>query len=165
MLDPTEYDVRELRDLADLADVDAETGVSLPRATESGFRPPAPDEPSHEQCEALVAVGGVDPEALGERPYLAAFPDAPAARRIGRDWIAYLVTTAGGRRTRSAIDRYRALGWLGADAATTLEDRVGDAVAALSPGDGSLDRADHLLSFAHVVRLLGVQAEKRPSDL
>nr|WP_305882697.1 FlaD/FlaE family flagellar protein [Haloplanus ruber] len=104
----------------------------------------------------MVAIGGVDPAALGERPYLSAFPNAAAARRVGRDWIAYLVRTAGETATRDAIDRYRALGWLGEDAAATLDARVADAVAALDPGDGELDRADHLLSFAHVVRLLGV---------
>lgn len=156
MLDPSDYDVRELRSVADLEGIDAETGVSLPRAEGSAYRPAAPDEPTHEQCEALVAIGGVDPEVLGERPYLRTFPDAPAARRIGRDWIAYLVMTAGERETRSAIARYRALGWLGEDAATTLDDRIDDAVAALPPGERSLDRADHLLSFAHVIRLLGV---------
>lgn len=156
MLDPTDYDARELRSVAELEDVDAETGVSLPRAEESGHRPPAPDEPTHVQCERLVAVGGVDPEALGDRPYLRTFPDIPEGRRIGRDWIAYLVTTAGERETRAAIARYRALGWIGEEVAATLDDRVDDAVAALQPGDGSLDRADHLLSFAHVVRLLGV---------
>lgn len=156
MLDPSDYDVRELRSVADLEGVDAETGVSLPRAEGSKYRPPAPDEPTHEQCEALVAIGGVDPDHLGERPYLRTFPDDPAARRIGRDWIAYLVMTAGADATRNAIGRYRALGWLGETAATTLDDRVDDAVAALDEGDGSLDRADHLLSFAHVIRLLGV---------
>lgn len=159
VIDPSDYDVRELRSVADLEGVDAETGVSLPRAEGSEFRPAAPDEPAHEQCEALVAIGGVDPADLGERPYLRTFPDTPAARRIGRDWIAYLVMTAGESETRSAIGRYRALGWLGEDAATTFDDRVDDAVAALEPGDGSLDRADHLLSFAHVVRLLGVASE------
>lgn len=156
VLDPADYDVGELRSVAELEDIDAETGISLPRAAESGYRSAAPDEPTHEQCERLVAVGGVDPAALGERPYLTAFPDVPEGRRIGRDWIAYLVTTAGERETRSAIGRYRALGWIGEEAAATLDDRVEDAVAALPPGDGSLDRADHLLSFAHVVRLLGV---------
>jgi len=156
VLDPSDYDARELRSVADVEGLDAETGVSLPRAEGSDYRPAAPDEPTHEQCEALVAIGGVDPADLGERPYLPTFPDDPAARRIGRDWIAYLVVTAGEGETRSAIDRYRALGWLGEDAAATLAARVDDAVAALDPGDGSLDRADHLLSFAHLVRLLGV---------
>jgi archaellum component FlaD/FlaE len=156
VLDPSDYDVRELRSVADLEGVDAETGVSLPRAEGSAYRPPAPDEPTHEQCEALVAIGGVDPSHLGERPYLPAFPDSDAARRLGRDWIAYLVMTAGEAATRNAVARYRALGWLGEDAATTLDDRTDDAVAALDPGDGSLDRADHLLSFAYIVRLLGV---------
>lgn len=156
MLDPSDYDVRELRSVADLEGIDAEPGVSLPRAEGSDYRPPAPGEPTHEQCEALVAIGGVDPADLGDRPYLPTFPDTPAARRIGRDWITYLVVTAGEGETRSAIARYRALGWLGGDAAATLDARIDDAVAALEPGDGSLDCADHLLSFAHVVRLLGV---------
>jgi len=157
VFDPSDYDAQELRSLADPADADAEAGVSLPPVEESAYRPAAPDEPSHEQCELLVAVGGVDPAALGERPYLPAFPDVPAGRRVGRDWIAYLVRTAGERETRDAIARYRALGWLGEDAASTLDARVGDAVAVLDPGDGSLDRADHLLSFAHVIRLLGIE--------
>lgn len=154
MIDPSDYDPRELRSLADVDD--PEIGVSLPRAEGSPFRPAAPDEPTHEQCEMLVAIGGVDPEALGERPYLPTFPDVPEGRRIGRDWIVYLVRTAGEQATRDAIARYRALGWLGEDAAATLDARVDDAVAVLEPGDGTLDRADHLLSFAHVVRLLGI---------
>ncbi len=156
MLDPTDYDAGELRSAADLDVVDPETGVSLPRASATDHRPPAPDEPTHEQCERLVAVGGIDPAALGERPYLRSFPDDPEARRVGRDWLASLVTTAGGRETRAAVDRYRALGWIGDEAAATLTARADDAVAALAPGDGSLDRVDHLLSFAYVVRLLGV---------
>lgn len=156
VFDPSDYDTRELRSLADLEGSDAETSVSLPRVDGSEYRPATPDEPSHEQCEMLVAVGGVDPEALGERPYLPVFPDVPAGRRIGRDWIVYLVRTAGEAETRDALARYRARGWLGEDAAATLDARVGDAVRALAPGDGSLDRADHLLSFAHVIRLLGV---------
>ncbi|WP_251341987.1 FlaD/FlaE family flagellar protein [Haloplanus halophilus] len=159
MLDPSDYDPSELRDVADLGDADAEAGVSLPRPEGADYRPATPDEPSHEQCERLVAVGGVAPEAVGERPYLPTFPDVPEGRRIGRDWIAHLVRTAGEAETRAAIARYRARGWIGEDAAATLDDRVGDAVAALDPGDGSLDRADHLLSFAHVVRLLGVGRE------
>jgi len=154
VIDPADYDARELRSLAGLSD--AETSVSLPRVDGSKYRPPAPDEPSHEQCEMLVAIGGVDPEALGERPYLPTFPDVPEGRRVGRDWIVYLVRTAGEAETRDAISRYRALGWLGEDAASTLDARVDDAVAVLDPGDGTLDRADHLLSFAHIVRLLGI---------
>lgn len=157
MFDPSEYDASELRSLAgDDADADAGAAVNLPPVEGSGYRAAAPDEPSRAQCERLVAIGGVDPAALGERPYLSAFPNATAARRVGRDWIAYLVRTAGEAATRDAIDRYRALGWLGEDAAATLDARVADAVAALDPGDGELDRADHLLSFAHVVRLLGI---------
>jgi archaellum component FlaD/FlaE len=156
VIDPSDYDARELREIADLAAVDAETGVSLPRPEGSAYRPAAPDEPSHEQCERLVAIGGVDPAALGSRPYLPAFPDDPEARRIGRDWVASLVRTAGGEATRSAIARYRALGWLGEDAAATLDARVDDAVRVLDPGDGEFDRADHLLSFGHVVRLLEI---------
>ncbi|WP_251328976.1 FlaD/FlaE family flagellar protein [Haloplanus pelagicus] len=160
VFDPGDYDARELRSLADTedpnTDIDPESGVTLPPVEGSGYRAPAPDEPSREQCERLVAIGGVDPSALGERPYLGTFPDAPEARRVGRDWIAYLVRTAGETGTRNAISRYRALGWLGEDAATTLDARIDDAVAALVPGGGSLDRADHLLSFAHVIRLLGV---------
>lgn len=156
VLTPADYDVQELRSVAELEGLDAETGVSLPRADETEYRRAAPDEPTHEQCERLVAVGGVDPAALGERPYLTTFPDVPEGRRIGRDWIAYLVTTAGERETRAAIGRYRALGWIGEDVAETLDGRIDDAVDALEPGEGSLDRADHLLSFAHVIRLLGV---------
>lgn len=156
MIDPADYDARELRSLADLDDADVGAGVSLPRVEGSDYRPAAPDEPSREQCEMLVAIGGVDPEALGERPYLRTFPDVPEGRRVGRDWIVYLVRTAGERETRDAIARYRALGWLGEAAAATLDARVDDAVAVLEPGDGTLDRADDLLSFAHVVRLLGI---------
>ena len=157
MFDPSDYDPDELRSLAGVDDPDAETAASLPPVEGSGYRPAAPDEPSREQCERLVAIGGVDPAALGERPYLPVFPDVPAGRRVGRDWIAYLVRTAGEAATRDAIARYRALGWLGEDAAATLDARVGDAVAVLEPGDGELDRADHLLSFAHVIRLLGLE--------
>jgi archaellum component FlaD/FlaE len=159
VFDPSDYDAKELRSLAGLADADGETGVTLPRVEGSAYRPAAPDEPSHEQCEMLVAVGGVDPAALGERPYLRTFPDVPAGRRVGRDWIAYLVRTAGEEGTRDAIARYRARGWLGEDAAATLDARVDDAVRVLDPGDGSLDRADHLLSFAYVIRLLGIENE------
>lgn len=157
MFDPSDYDPRELRSLADVDDPDAEMGVSLPRVEGSAYRPAAPDEPSHEQCERLVAVGGVDPTALGDRPYLPVFPDVPEGRRVGRDWIAYLVREAGEEATRDAIARYRARGWIGEDAAATLDARVGDAAAVLDPGDGSLDAADHLLSFAHVIRLLGIE--------
>jgi archaellum component FlaD/FlaE len=156
VFDPGDYDARELRSLAGTEDPDDADPVTLPPVEGSGYRAPAPDEPSREQCERLVAIGGVDPATLGERPYLGTFPDAPEARRVGRDWIVYLVRTAGETGTRDAISRYRALGWLGEDAATTLDARVDDAVAALDPGDGALDRADHLLSFAHVIRLLGV---------
>jgi len=153
VLDPSDYDPSELRSLAG---TESDAGVSLPRADGSTYRPPTDAEPSHGQCERLVALGGVDPEALGERPYLPTFPDVPAGRRVGRDWIVYLVRTAGEAPTRDAIARYRALGWLGEDAAATLDARVGDAVAALDPGDGDLDRADDLLGFAHVIRLLGI---------
>ncbi|WP_435068102.1 FlaD/FlaE family flagellar protein [Haloplanus sp. C73] len=154
MLDPSDYDTDELRSLAG-SDA-TESTVTLPRADGSTYRPPTPDEPSHEQCERLVAIGGVDPAALGERPYLPTFPDVPEGRRVGRDWIVHLVRTAGERETRDALDRYRALGWLGEDAAATLAARVDDAVAALEPGDGELDRADDLLGFAHVVRLRAI---------
>jgi archaellum component FlaD/FlaE len=156
VFDPADYDARELRSLAGADGAGPDAGVSLPPVEGSGYRPAASDEPSHEQCERLVAVGGVDPAALGERPYLPDFPDVPAARRVGRDWIAYLVRTAGEDATRDAIARYRARGWLGEDAAATLDDRIGDAVRVLDAGDGDLDRADHLLSFAHVIRLLGI---------
>jgi len=159
VIDPADYDAGELRSLAGLDDGDVETGVSLPRVEGSDYRPATPDEPSHEQCEMLVAIGGVDPEALGERPYLPTFPDVPDGRRVGRDWIVYLVRTAGEAETRDAIARYRALGWLGEEAAATLDARIDDAVAVLNPGDDSLDRADDLLSFAHVIRLLGIEAE------
>jgi len=158
VFDPADYDARELRSLAGV-DADAEAGVSLPPVEGSGYRPAAVDEPSHEQCERLVAIGGVDPAALGERPYLPTFPDVPAGRRVGRDWIAHLVRTAGEDATRNALARYRARGWIGEEAAATLDARVADAVAMLDCGEGDLDRADHLLSFAHVIRLLGIETE------
>ncbi|WP_248897850.1 FlaD/FlaE family flagellar protein [Haloplanus halobius] len=158
MIDPADYDVQELRSVAGMDDADAETDVTLPRAAGSKYRSATPDEPTHEQCERLVAVGGVDPAVLGERPYLPTFPNVPEARRIGRDWIAYLVTTAGEAEAKSAIGRYRALGWIGEDAAATFLDRIDDAAAALQPGDESLDRADHLLSFGYIIRLLGIAA-------
>jgi hypothetical protein len=61
VLDPADYDARELRAVADVDGVDGETGVSLPRAEGSDYRPPATDEPSPEQCDRLVAIGGVAP--------------------------------------------------------------------------------------------------------
>jgi archaellum component FlaD/FlaE len=158
VFDLADYDPRELRSLAGV-DADADRGVTLPPVEGSGYRPATVDEPSREQCERLVAIGGVDPESLGKRPYLPSFPNVPAGRRVGRDWVAYLVRTAGEDATRNAISRYRALGWLDEDAAATLDARVGDAVRMLDPGDGDLDRADHLLSFAHVIRLLGIETE------
>jgi len=160
VFDPADYDPQELRSLAGVdADADVGRGVTLPSAAGTDYRQAKPDEPSRTQCERLVAVGGVDPAALGDRPYLLTFPDAPAARRIGRDWIAHLVRTADEEATRDAIARYHARGWIGDDAAATLDARVGDAVRVLDSGDGSLDRADHLLSFAHVIRLLGIDGD------
>ncbi|MFB6161712.1 MAG: FlaD/FlaE family flagellar protein [Haloferacaceae archaeon] len=159
-LDPTEYDVDELHEVAGSGlagatpapdgDGDGATGWAT-----GGDADPA--DPTPEQCERLLRVGGVDPAAIGDRPYLADLPDTDATRAAAREWLAFLVTTGGPESARDAIDRYRRLGWLADDVAAELRRHVDAASGQVEAGEGSLDRADHLLSFGYLIRLVAAR--------
>jgi hypothetical protein len=166
-LDPTEYDVDELHELAGtglagaVPDPDGAGGFVWVTSTASDdgsgeLRVDAGD-PTPEQCEQLLRVGGLDPAALGDRPYLDDVPEGEAARATVRDWLEYLVTTGGRDDALAALSRYRTLGWLAADVEDELRRHVTAASEHLDAGGGTLDVADHLLSFGYLIRVLAAR--------
>jgi len=154
-LNPRQYDVLELRRIAD-APRDGADEAPRERALRRPNRNRAEQAArSAAFTELLQRQRGLrltddDPDA-GDRPYLRAIPASPEAEHEIGEWLGYLVDVGGRVRSRDALSYYGELGWVAPDAVDALRRR-------LEGFDGPrYDRpftpADHRISLVSIVRI------------
>jgi hypothetical protein len=145
-LDPTEYDVTELRRIAGVGDraaSDAATDgggpsdrrVGSPDGDPAGFpdlgpvgghapgartRGPGPGDGDPVGDEVLTYQTGAT-EAMLARPYLPRVPDTYTGVATVFEWLQYLLSTGGDHRTRQALRYYESVEWIGETARESLE--------------------------------------------
>lgn len=163
-IDPIDYPVDELRTIADCVDADV---VSSESASERhGFvwsEPPEQhrthvEDPTTEQGERLLAIAGIDPERIGEKPYLTTL-SAEDAEAFITGWLEFLTTEAGTQGAIDAIERYCEIGWMTEPVAEELEERLQWIDHRNGNGFETFDRGDHLLNFAYVAKIASLSAE------
>lgn len=152
-LDPIDYDVVELREMA------RRRGD---RYLEDEFLWPEPSEGFPPVDE--LAEGGHEASWTGsyeerQKPYLSALPATPAGETLALRWIERLVERAGFDGATEALAYYEALGWITEGVEGELHDYM---LAAGNHPGGSLDRLDreaHVDSLARVIALTQLRAE------
>lgn len=148
-IDPINYDIDELRSLAD-----GETSPQLKDGHPEHFRVHIPD-PTPEQFRRLLLLEEIDPKTIGEKPYLTELP-TDAAGGFVLDWLTFLTEEAGTDGAIEAISQYRKIGWF----TERIERKLWDCMLWIEHRDGfgitALDRADHLLSFAYMAKIVSI---------
>jgi flagellar protein FlaD len=150
-LDPTSYDVDELRQLArGLALKESTDAASVEDRPRSRHRSRAPAREVQVESLLRAAAHGEAP-----RPYLSALPAAYAAEVLADDWCSFLLEQAGFARAYRSLAHYHERGWLGEPALEALQTRVTGLADGVDPRPtgGSLDNEDHRLSLVYVARL------------
>ena len=157
-IDPIEYDVAELRELArvrgDRYVADEFLWTELPES----FRPA--DETA-EYDRPSTWTGSLDER---QKPYLRAIPDDEEGRVIAREWVEGLVNRAGSDAAVEALSYYESLGWITEAVREELEGYL-LAVGYRSGGSlGDLTRADHVESLARTSQLAKLADPRAESD-
>jgi len=146
-IDPIEYDVVELRELArvrgDRYVVDGFLWSELPESFPS-------TEGTAEYDRPATWAGSLEER---QKPYLRRLPDDEEGRRVARGWVEDLVERTGSDAAAEALAYYESLGWLTEGVREGLEDYL-LAVGYRSGGSvEDLTRADHVESLARTARL------------
>ncbi|WP_330631534.1 FlaD/FlaE family flagellar protein [Halocatena halophila] len=163
-IDPTAYSIEELRTVADCSDPDVVTPITENEV--HGFvwsEPPEEhrshvEDPTPQQIERLLTLAGIDPERVGEKPYLTRVEQQEAGTYIN-GWIDFLISEAGTDGAISAIDRYQEIGWITPHVAEQLLERVEWADVQHGKGYEVFDRGDHLLNFFYVAKIASLSVE------
>ncbi|WP_266075063.1 FlaD/FlaE family flagellar protein [Haladaptatus caseinilyticus] len=148
---PANYDLRELRRMADEDEspLDCSAGDEE-RTAEDFFRLGQREELMKLQTR-LLAAG-----SLPDKPYLSLLPSRYGAEVIVFEWLDFLIEKAGFENTANALSYYEDVGWLSEPACDALQsymfgfseiDRFG------SDGPNDLDTNDHVLSLVYIARL------------
>ena len=157
-LNPRQYDVRELRRIADTPRDSAdkaprERALRQPNRSraEQAARSTAFIELLQRQRGMRRSDGGAKPADAGDRPYLRMIPASPEAEHEISEWLGYLIDVGGHVRSRDALSYYGELGWVAPDAGDVLRRQ-------LEGFDGPrYDRpftpADHRISLVSIVRI------------
>ncbi len=145
-IDPIEYDVAELRELArvrgDRYVADEFLWTELPES----FVPA--DEAEYDRPSTWT--GSLDER---QKPYLRSIPDDEEGQVIAREWVEGLVDRAGSDAAVEALAYYESVGWITEAVREELEGYL-LAVGYRSGGSlGDLTRADHVESLARTARL------------
>jgi archaellum component FlaD/FlaE len=160
-IDPINYDLGELRTVTDHEDDGPE-----PDTKAHGFvwsDPPEQyrtriEDPTLEQHRRLLTIAGIDPELVGEKPYLTTLP-TEAAGSFVIDWLEFLTGEAGTEGAIDALSRYQEIGWF----TERVEDDLRNNILWIDTHDGDgfcvFDQGDHLLSFAYVAKIAAVNSE------
>jgi flagellar protein FlaE len=146
-IDPIEYDVAELRELArvrgDRYVVDEFLWTELPES----FRP---TDGTAEYDRPAMWTGSLEER---QKPYLRELPKGEDGRRVAREWVDGLVERAGSGAAVEALSYYESLGWLTEAVRDELEGYL-LAVGYRSGGSiEDLTRTDHVESLARAARL------------
>lgn len=156
-IDPSEYDVVGLRELA--RGEDPRSGVgSCPRA---GGAVPAP-EGLAEPDRQVSWLGSHDER---HKPYLRRIPRRDDLQRVLREWLERLVDRVGPGGAAEALGHYERLGWITesveAELRTALPDPDGGDRGSLE----DLSRVDHVHSLSVVaLSQLGAEGERLAAE-
>lgn len=141
-IDPTDYDVSDLReatmtfgDTKESGGVQADDGLYGEHSREL-FR-----------LQTAAAKNGL------EKPYLERLPENYASEATVFEWLEFLVGKAGFKRALDAFRFYRSLGWITEDVEADLREYVTGLTSDGSNPTAELDRSDHMLSLVYVARL------------
>lgn len=146
-IDPIEYDVSELRELArvrgDRYVADGFLWTELPESF-------PPTEGTAEHDRPVTWTGSLEER---QKPYLREIPGTERGQRVAREWIRGLVERAGSGAAVEALAYYESLGWLTEAVREELEGYL--LAVGYRPGGslGDLTRADHVESLARTARL------------
>ncbi|MFB6149954.1 MAG: FlaD/FlaE family flagellar protein [Halobacteriales archaeon] len=120
------------------------------------------DEPGTGHPERLLVTdperelsrleAAADTETL-TRPYLTAIPDSTVAFEEVFDWLSYLLSTVGRRKTLEALRYYRTIGWIDVDAEKALRNYCRLFDDGETPAEPALFRRDHVVSLVFIARL------------
>jgi flagellar protein FlaE len=156
---PGDYDLRELRRLADpnreTPDEFEDGGEQLPASPDEVLRHSQRDELVRLQSQ-FSAVG-----ALPEKPYLERLPDRYGAEVVVFEWLDFLINKAGFENTGNALEYYAEVGWM----TETVREDLREYMRGFSevesfdpdrPGPADLDVDDHVLSLVYIARLASV---------
>ena len=157
-LNPRQYDVRELRRIADTPrdspdEAPRERALRQPNRNraEQAARSAAFIELLQRQRGIQLSDGGTKPAGAGDRPYLRAIPASPEAEHEISEWLGYLIDVGGHVRSRDALSYYGELEWVAPDAGDVLRHRLEGF------DDPRHDRpftpADHRISLVSIVRI------------
>lgn len=146
-LDPIDYDVVELRELA------RRRGD---RYVEDGFLWPEPSEgfpPIDELADVDHEVSWTGSHEERQKPYLSSIPETDPAETLTRRWVVDLVEDAGFDGATEALAYYEALGWITEGVERELQGYM--LAAGNHPGGslGALDRDAHVHSLARIIAL------------
>lgn len=164
VIDPIDYLVDELRTVADCENVDT---IPLHEETEvHGFvwsEPPQQyrahiEDPTPQQRQRLLAIADIEPERLGEKPYLVRISTEDAGAFI-TDWLEFLTTEAGTDGAIDALERYGEIGWMTEHVTTELKNEIRSREYHDGDGFETFDRGDHLLNFAYIAKISALSSE------
>lgn len=143
-LDPTAYDVDELRRAARGLGPDPERGAETEETHSAPGRAAAAEE-------LLLAAA----DGRAERPYLPALPAGFAAETQTEEFCSFLLERAGFAAAYRSLAHYEETGWIGRSAREALETRLTGLADGTDPrpAGGRLTAEDHRVSLVYVARL------------
>lgn len=148
-LNPTEYDIGELRRAADVSAGFVGFGETPSERSSAA-------SPVQRQVYDAVAERHLTADAAArERPFLDELPDSLLGVRTAFEWLDYLQRRVGDDGAREALSYYGKIGWLGRDAEKRLRDHL-DGLNPPLAREGSLhdlDADDHRISYDYVTKL------------
>lgn len=156
---PGDYDLRDLRSLADpnreTPDVFEAEGERLPAPPDDVLRHRQRDELVRLQSQ-FSAVG-----ALPEKPYLDGLPGRYGAEVVVFEWLDFLINKAGFENTGNALEYYEEVGWITEEAREDLREYMRGFSEVESfdpdrPGPADIDMDDHVMSLVYIARLASV---------
>jgi len=156
-LNPRQYDVRELRRIADAPRDGADEGprerpLRQPNRNraEQAARSAAFTELLQRQRGQRLSGDGTRSDA-GGRPYLTGIPASTDAEHELGEWLGYLVDVGGHVRSRDALAYYAELGWIDDGTVAALRRRLEGFDAPRY--DRPFTPADHRISLVSIVRI------------
>jgi hypothetical protein len=157
-IDPSDYDVVGLRELALSPDPGRSDGTPGNRAAEGG-----PSLEEFAEFDRRSQWLGSNDER--HKPYLQRIPQRSDLRGLLREWLERLVSRVGPEGTADTLEHYERLGWItesvGAELRAALPETDGE-------GDGSVEdltRVDHVHSLSVVALVqLGADGERLAAE-
>lgn len=148
-LDPSDYDPAELEGMLEEDDPGLHNGSGGSEFQWASAPSPEDTLESNQYRELLMLQGmGADTG----RPYLDGLPESYGAELVVFEWLDFLLTQGGVKRTIEALRYYESVGWLSESAEDDLEEYI---LGLGAPDDATaeFDREDHSLSLVYVARL------------